>query len=213
MKTISRSALVAFLALAASACTASSPTPPPATAGNPAAAPGAPVAYGAPNAQGVQGAPGIVGTSPANALVSPLGIAPANGTAQPIDPTLAGAAGALLDRFAGSLAPGMSREGAPIAANFQTGQTMEQIIPLQTGRCYTVVAAGPTVQSWDLSLILVTNPVPLQPVLAHETRNGTPAALAGSGNCFKWNFLPAQARVVVRVDQGGGVAVAQVYGK
>lgn len=211
MKTISRSALVAFIVVSASACAASSPTPPPATAGYPAAGPGAPVSYGTPSAQGVVAASGS--PSSANALVSPLGVAPANGSAQPIDPNLAGAAGALLDKFAGSLAPGMSREGAPIAANFQTGQTMEQIIPLQTGRCYTVVAAGPTVQAWDFSLILVTNPLPLQPVLAHEVQNGTPAALAGGGNCFKWNFLPAQARVVVKVDQGGGVAVAQVYGK
>lgn len=199
MNILFRSALVATTAVLASACAASSPAPQPAAGGYPAASP-PPAAYGA------------AGSS-SNALVAPLAIAPNNGTAQPIDPTLAGAAGALLDRFAGTLAPGMSREGAPMAANFQTGQTMEQVIPLQTGRCYTVVAAGPTVQAWDFSLVLVANPVPVQPVLAHAAATGTPAALAGNGNCFKWNWFPAQARVVVQVKEGGGVAVAQVYGK
>jgi hypothetical protein len=139
--------------------------------------------------------------------------APANGTAQPIDPTLAGAAGAILDKVAGSMAPGMSREGPPMAATFQTGQTMEQIIQLQSGRCYTVIAAGPTVQAWDFSLVLVANPLPVTPVLVHEAANGTPAAMAGNGNCFKWSWPPATARIVVKVTQGGGIAVAQLYGK
>jgi hypothetical protein len=144
-----------------------------------------------------------------------LGAEPNAGTAQPIDPTLAGVAGAILDKVAGSLAPGMSREGAPMAAMFQPGQgqTMEQVIPLQTGRCYTVVAAGPTVQAWDLQLLFVAPPMPIVAVLAHETGNGTTASLGGNGNCFKWNLPPAQARIVVKVTQGGGIAVAQLYGK
>ena len=142
-----------------------------------------------------------------------LAAAPNNGSAQPIDPTIAGAAAAILDKVAGNLAPGASREGAPMAANFQTGQTMEQTIQLATGRCYTVVAAGPTVQAWDFSLILVANPLPLQPVLVHEAANGTPAAMSGGGNCFKWPWPPVTARVVVQVTQGGGIAVAQLYGK
>jgi hypothetical protein len=50
-------------------------------------------------------------------------------------------------------------------------------------------------------------------VLAHETASGTTASLGGNGNCLRWSFLPAQARVVVKVTQGSGVAVAQLYGK
>jgi len=146
-------------------------------------------------------------------VTAPAAPPPANGTAQPIDPILAGAAGTILDKTAGSMAPGMSRDGAPMAANFQTGQTMEQVIQLQSGRCYTVVAAGPTVQAWDFKLVMVANPLPIVPVLAHETATGTTAALAGNGNCFRWNWLPTQARVVVQVTSGGGVGVAQVYGK
>jgi hypothetical protein len=130
-----------------------------------------------------------------------------------MDPTLAGAAGAILDKVAGNLAPGMSREGSPMAAVFQQGQTMEQVIPLQTGRCYTVVAAGPGVQAWEFSLVLIPGPVPVTPVLAQEAATGTTAALAGSGNCYRWNWLPAQARIIVKVTQGNGVAVAQLYGK
>jgi hypothetical protein len=149
------------------------------------------------------------------ALVSSSALAaePNAGTAQPIDPALAGVAAAILDKVAGNLAPGMSRDGAPMAAVFQPGQTMEQVIPLQTGRCYTLLAAGPAVQAWDLSLIFVAPPMPILPVLAHETATGTTAALGGNGNCFKWSWPPAQARVVVKVTQGGGIAVAQLYSK
>ena len=196
--------LVASSALLASACEASSPPPQPAVATYPATPPPPGVS---------PGAPVNPGSAHPSAFAPPLAVAPSNGTAQPIDPTLAGAAGAILDGVAGNLAPGMSREGAPMAATFQTGQTMEQVIQLQSGRCYTVLAAGPTVQAWDFSLILVANPVPVQPVLLHEAATGTPAAMSGGGNCFKWSWPPVTARVVVQVTQGGGIAVAQLYGK
>ena len=137
----------------------------------------------------------------------------ANGTAQPIDPTLAGAAGNVLNAVAGSMAPGASREGAPMAAVFQTGQTMEQVVPLQTGRCYTVLASGPTIQAWDLSMVLIPGPIPVNPVIAHEAQSGQTAALGGNGNCFTWNFPPAQAKIIVKVTQGQGIAAAQLYGK
>lgn len=195
---LSATVVVAMLA----GCEASAPAPQPASYPPPPP----------PAAMAPTGAPVPAGASHASAF-APTADAPANGTAQPIDPTLAGAAATILDKVAGSMAPGANREGPPMAANFQTGQTMEQVIQLQSGRCYTVVAAGPTVQSWDFSLILVANPIPVQPVLAHEAQNGSPAAMAGGGNCFKWNWPPATARVVVKVTQGGGIAVAQLYGK
>ncbi|HEX3345541.1 MAG TPA: hypothetical protein VHS09_13250 [Polyangiaceae bacterium] len=211
MKTSSKNAsrlslgFVTILGALGAGCEASAPPPPPAAA-TMAPAPAPAVVPG-----GTAVNPGS--SHPSAFAPATLAAAPNNGTAQPIDPTLAGAAGAILDKVAGNLAPGMSREGAPIAATFQTGQTMEQVIQLQSGRCYTVVAAGPTVQGWDFSLILVANPLPVQPVLLHEAATGTPAAMSGSGNCFKWNFPPVTARVVVQVTQGGGIAVAQVYGK
>lgn len=197
-------ALVATLCTLGVGCEASSPQPQPAAAAYPA---------GAPPAAAPPGTTVNSSTAHPSAFAPPLAVAPNNGSAPPIDPTLAGAAGAILDKVAGNLAPGMSREGSPMAATFQTGQTMEQVIQLASGRCYTVVAAGPTVQAWDFSVILVANPLPVQPVLLHEAASGTPAAMSGSGNCFKWNFPPVTARVVVQVTQGGGIAVAQLYGK
>jgi hypothetical protein len=179
------------------ACQASSPAPPPVT-----------TAYVPPAA-----APASTGAAPPSAFAPTLSAVPNNGTAQPLDPTLAGAAGAILDKVAGNLAPGMSREGGPMAATFQTGQTMEQVVQLASGRCYTVVAAGPTVQAWDFSLLLVANPLPVTPVLVHETATGTPAAMSGGGNCFKWSWPPVTARIVVKVTEGSGIAVAQLYGK
>jgi hypothetical protein len=200
-------AFVASVAVLSAACQASATAPQPVAAGYPPPPPTA----GTPPGPLVP--PASTGAAPPSAFAPVLDVAPSNGTAQPIDPTLAAAAAAILDKVAGSLAPGMSREGAPMAATFQTGQTMEQVIQLASGRCYTVVAAGPTVQAWDFSLLLVANPVPVSPVLAHEVATGSPAALAGSGNCFKWAWPPVTARVVVKVTQGSGIAVAQLYGK
>jgi hypothetical protein len=199
---ICNSALVVATALL-TACATSTPQPPP-VAGGSASPP--PAAY-APPPMAVRSA------AAPNALVASLNDAPSSGTAPLVDPLLAGAAGSILDKVAGNLAAGMSREGSPVAAMFQTGQTMEQVIQLQTGRCYTVVAAGPNVQAWDLSLVLATNPLPVTAVLARETASGTTASLGGNGNCLRWNFLPAQARVVVKVTQGSGIAVAQLYGR
>jgi hypothetical protein len=194
-------AVVSAAAWLVAACQATSPAPGPVTATYvpPASAPAA--------------APVSTGSTPPSAFAPALSAVPNNGTAQPIDPTLAGAAGAILDKVAGNLAPGMSREGLPMAATFQTGQTMEQVVQLTSGRCYTVVAAGPAVGGWDFSLILVANPLPITPVLVHETATGTPAAMSGGGNCFKWSWPPVTARIVVKVTQGSGIAVAQLYGK
>ncbi len=180
----------------------------PATSSQPAAYPAAP-----PAAAPAQ--PPTAGTPAANAATSTLALnaVPANGTAQPIDPTLAGAAGTVLNAVAGSMAPGASREGAPMAAIFQTGQTMEQVVPLQTGRCYTVLASGPTIQAWDFSMVLIPGPIPVNPVIAHEAQSGQTASLGGNGNCFTWNFPPAQAKIIVKVTQGQGIAAAQLYGK
>ena len=172
-----------------------------------------PVAAFGPPPTSASGTSVVKGVAQQSAFAPPLAATPNNGTAQPIDPTVAGAAGAILDKVAGNLAPGMSREGSAMAAMFETGQTMEQVVQLATGRCYTLVAAGPTVQAWDFSLLLVANPVPVQPVLLHETATGTPAAMAGSGNCFKWIWPPVTARAVVKVTQGSGIVVAQLYGK
>jgi hypothetical protein len=197
-------ALAATLGTLAVGCEASAPQPQAATPATPPNPVSAPMPAGT-----------LVnsGSAQSSAFAPALAAAPNNGSASPIDPTLAGAAGAILDKVAGNLAPGMSREGAPMAATFQTGQSMEQVVQLASGRCYTVVAAGPTVQAWDFSVILVANPLPVQPVLNHEAATGTPAAMSGGGNCFKWNFPPVTARVVVQVTQGGGIGVAQLYGK
>jgi hypothetical protein len=194
-------AVVSAGATLVAACQPSSPAPPPVTA-----------AY-APPAGVRPAAPLVTGSAPPSAFAPALSAAPNNGTAAPIDPTLAGAAGAILDKVAGNLAPGMSREGSPMAATFETGQTMEQVVQLASGRCYTVIAAGPAVQAWDFSLVLVANPLPVTPVLVHETATGTPAAMGGGGNCFKWSWPPVTARIVVKVTQGSGIAVAQLYGK
>ena len=135
------------------------------------------------------------------------------GSATPVDANVAGAASLILNQVGASRAPGMNREGNVIAANFQTGQTMEQVIQLQQTRCYTIVAAGPAVSGWEFTLLLVPGPIPLNPVLNQEASSGNVGTMSGGGNCFKWNWPNAQARMVVKVTQGSGVAAAQLYSK
>ena len=59
--------------------------------------------------------------------------------------------------FANSEAPGMAKEGATVAGNFQEGQTLESAFTFQPGKCYTVVAVGAGIQEIDILLALLAH--------------------------------------------------------
>lgn len=137
------------------------------------------------------------------------------GTAQTIDPNLAAAATVPLMAFANSEAPGMQKEGGMVAASFQEGQSMEQSLTIQPGKCYTVVAVGAGIQEVDITMVAVT-PIPGQnPQLGKDTTSGAQASLGGKGNCIKLAIVPfpVQAKYVVTATKGAGVAAAQLYVK
>jgi hypothetical protein len=132
-----------------------------------------------------------------------------------IDPNLAAAATVPLMAFANTEAPGMQREGNMIAGQFQQGQSLEQPMTIQPGKCYTVVAVGAGIQEVDITMV-ATTPIPGQsPQLGKDTTQGSQASLGGKGNCVKLAIIPfpVQAKFVVTATRGAGIAAAQLYVK
>ncbi len=162
----------------------------------------------APSASG--GFPGVPGF-PAPA---PAGGGAATGTAQVIDPNLAALATGPLTIFANSEAPGMAKEGAVVAGNFQAGQTLEQTFTFQPGKCYTLIAQGAGVTEVDLEIQYVT-PIPgINPSVGKDSQKGAQASIGGRGQCLKpLSPIATNAKFIVRATAGSGVAAAQLYSK
>lgn len=152
-------------------------------------------------------------------LPAPGGTAPqqggsSGGLAQRIDPNFAAAATVPLMAFSQQQAPGMQREGNVAAANFQEGQTMEEAVNLQPGKCYTVLAVGAGVVEVDISLQLTTPMPGMNAALAQDTGSGQQAALGGGGNCYKWPWpMAGQAKYVIKATRGTGIVAGQLYVK
>jgi hypothetical protein len=114
-----------------------------------------------------------------------------------------------------SEAPGMQPSGVPFAGSFQEGQTLEQAINIEPGKCYTVVATGMGVQQVDLQLVV--QPAPMFPpaVVAQSQASGTTAVIGGkAAGCWK-NALPTggPGKIILKATRGAGMAAAQVYMK
>jgi hypothetical protein len=151
--------------------------------------------------------PGLPGGQPGGQTTS-------GGSAQAIDPNLAGLAAGPLAIYAGTEAPGMNKEGGPVAGNFQPGQTLESGFTFQPGKCYTLVAqaAGPT--AIELEMQYVT-PIPgLAPSIGKSTQKGSQASIGGKANCLRpLSPMAAQAKYIVRATAGSGLIAAQLYSK
>ncbi len=110
-------------------------------------------------------------------------------------------------------AHGMAPDGQSFAGQFQQGQTMEQPLTIQAGKCYTVVAVGAGITQLDIKLIAQQAPLPPM-VLAQSNTQGANASLGGKGQCFR-NPLPigGPGKIVLTATAGAGIAAAQVYVK
>jgi len=116
--------------------------------------------------------------------------------------------------MASSQAPGMQKDGAPIAGNFQAGQTLESTFTFQPGKCYTLLATGVGITQLDLEMQYVT-PVPgLSPQVGKSSTRGSQASIGAGNNCLKpLSPFPAQAKYIVKATAGAGVASAQLFSK
>ena len=156
-----------------------------------------------------------------SATASTIPSATASGTppgnaCTPLDPTAAGAAGKVLDLLAKSSAPGMAKDGSPMAGTCADGQSMETPFTLQPGKCYTFVAGGVGPQQLDIS-IAAQSLIPGLPGLAlgNLTGTGGKVVFGGGANCYRLALvmIPVPARFIVKASKGAGPVVAQVYSK
>jgi hypothetical protein len=109
-------------------------------------------------------------------------------------------------------ARGMQKVGAPIAGNFQQGQTLSQDFQLQPNKCYTVIANSTGISELDSQIQVVT---PMGPqVAASDNTTGASAILGGGGQCWTYQVpIGATGRMVIIAKSGSGLAAAQLYMK
>ena len=169
---------------------------------NPAQQPGqygqpAPAAPAPPTQPGLPGMPGQAASSTGSATPLPMAAMLTPG----------------LQAIAASDAQGMAADGQSFAGQFQEGQTLEQPLNIQAGKCYTIVAIGAGIQQLDIQLVAQQAPLPAM-VLAQSNTTGAQASLGGKGQCFR-NPLPigGPGKVVIKATRGAGMAAAQVFVK
>src|SRR6185369_4492982 len=106
--------------------------------------------------------------------------------------------------------------GAAIAGNFGQGQSLEQTVQMNPGKCYTIVGAGvPTITNLDIQLVPSIS-IPGMPaaVVAADSSTGSTAIVGQQPNCYKWALpMGGTMKVVVSVSAGQGMAAAQVFEK
>ena len=156
-----------------------------------------------------------VATAPPMQTAPPAGTGASGGQATPVAPAAAMAADAILTGLAQQDAAGMQPEGTAFAGQFAEGQTLEQPINLQPGKCYTVVAGGIGALQ-EVDVMIQGQLAPLPPTtLAQDNQNGPTATLGGkAAGCWKNpSPIPIPAKVVLRVTKGNGMAAAKVYVK
>jgi hypothetical protein len=198
-----------------------STTPPPAQSYNPATGQpyGAGGAYGGggygTSPYGTTGPMGPQGPAPTATATPPPPAGGVASTATPLDPTAAGAAAIALTPLATSSAPGMAKEGAAIAGNFQEGQTLAQPITLQPGKCYTFLAAGIGPQELEIQLVAATPFPGLAPMMGDQKGTAGHVVLGPGSSCVKLALIPVpvQANWVIKASKGGGVVAGQAYSK
>lgn len=153
-------------------------------------------------------APTTVTTAP------PANTTPAAGS--PATPISAAMATPVLTALAGDKVKGMKPQGDAFAGQFTTGQTLEQTVTLEPGKCYAVIGASLPGGVTELDIKLVSQPLPPLPpvVLAQDQTTGPNAVVGGSDSCFR-NALPAPipGKVIVTATGGQGISGAQIYVK
>lgn len=147
----------------------------------------------------------------------PVATTTAGPTATPLDPATAQVVTQLIAPLAASAAaPGAKAVGAAIAGNFTQGQSLDQTVQMNPGKCYTIVGVGvPTIQNLDIQLVpSIAIPGLPAAVVASDSTVGSNAIVGQQPNCYKWALpIGGTMKVVMTVSQGQGMAAAQVFEK
>jgi hypothetical protein len=122
------------------------------------------------------------------------------------------AAGVLL-QAANEEAPGAKGLDFPRVAILGPGQSMEQTVTLQPGKCYTAIAIGlPPVA--ELNVQFLPAVVGLNVPLAQDTTTGPRAVLGKGKECFQPPLgVAGPVRVVTTAAAGNGLVGVQVFEK
>ncbi len=92
---------------------------------------------------------------------APTTTATATATATPLPAAAGIAVTPILAGLASTDAPGMKADGSPFAGQFKEGDTLEQAINIQPGKCYTVIGASVAgIIELDIQLVAQTAPLP-----------------------------------------------------
>jgi hypothetical protein len=151
----------------------------------------------------------------ANATPPPVPTTTQGPSATPLDPSATGAAAAAIAADAAVDAPGMGREGSPLAGSFQEGQVLEQPITIVPGRCYTFIAAGVGPQEIEIQLV-AQSPIPqIAPLMGDQRSTGGKVVLGKGTGCIKLALIPlaVPAKWVIKASRGSGVIAGQAFSK
>ena len=156
-------------------------------------------------------------TTPVGLPGLPVATTSAGPAATPLDPATAQVVTALIAPIAATAAaPGAKAVGAAIAGNFTQGQSLDQTVQMNPGKCYTIVGVGvPTIQNLDIQLVpSISIPGLPAAVVAADNSQGATAIVGQQPNCYKWALpMGGTMKVVVTVSAGQGMAAAQVFEK
>jgi hypothetical protein len=157
-------------------------------------------------------------TYPAASTSAPAPDVSGAATANPvaaIEPALQQTALAILNEVALREAPGAKPVGETRVALLGTNQTVEQLVTLKPGKCYTAISVGMLpINEVNIQLLPETTVPGANLVLAQDQTQGPQAILGQGSNCFKWALsVEGRVRVVTTVAVGAGLLGAQVYEK
>jgi hypothetical protein len=159
-------------------------------------------------------APVVASAPPAVAPAAvPAASAPAPLAA--VEPALAQFAQGVLAQAALEEAPGAKGLDLPKVALLGLNQPSEQVVTMQPGKCYTVIAIGlPPISELNVQLLPTTAVPGFNAVLAQDQTTGPRAVLGKTPNCFKWALpVAGSVRVVTTPAVGTGLVATQVFEK
>ena len=117
-----------------------------------------------------------------------------------------------LAQRAASDAPGRAFVGDLIAGSLSPGEEIDQEFTIDPARCYTLIAVGGEgVVEVEAAITTVAPVRGGETTLAEDAERGAVAVIGGGEACYRGGETRTPARFVLRVSEGAGVVVGQLY--
>ncbi len=113
-------------------------------------------------------------------------------------------------------APNMTAEGQEMKQQFTEGQHFEMMVPMQAGKCYTIIGFGSpgAIKDLDLNLLTPLSLPPYSQLAGQDTTHDNHPTIGGSPNFMcPVIALPLQYKLDVYARSGSGTVAVQVYSK